>query len=126
MPRRKPLDATTIAPDKTVCCSFCRKDRHKVAKMVSGPGVYICEACVALSARVLTGKPTAAFAGWSALSDDEFLATLPAAAAAVDLAEEKLREHVAMVRQRGISWERIAGALGVTRQAAWGRFSGES
>ena len=116
----------TIAPKETVRCSFCRKDRSRVAKMVSGPGVYICEACIALCSRVLTGKPTAAFAGWSALNDEELVATLPAAAGAVDLAEEKLRQHVEMIRNRGISWERIAGALGVTRQAAWGRFSGES
>lgn len=107
-------------------CSFCRKDHRHVAMLVGGPGVYICDACVGLCQRVLTGKPTAAFAGWGSLSDDEFLATLPAAAAAVDAVEEKLFEHVAMLRARQISWERIAAALGVSRQAAWERFSRES
>lgn len=107
-------------------CSFCRKDQDHVAKLVAGPAVYICDACIALCSRVITGKPTAAFAGWQSLTDDEFLATLPAASAAVNAADEKLREHVTMLRQRGISWERIATALGVTRQAAWERFSAES
>jgi DNA invertase Pin-like site-specific DNA recombinase len=75
---------------------------------------------------VLTDKPTAPFAGWKRLTDDELLATLPASAEAVDFAAEKVREHVEMLRRRGVSWEKIATALGVTRQAAWERFSNES
>jgi hypothetical protein len=108
-----------------IVCTFCRKEHHQVATMVAGPGVHICDACIGLCNRMLSGKPTAAFGGWSALSDDEFLATLPAASAAVDISAGKLREHVDMLRQRGISWERIAAALGVSRQAAWERFSSE-
>ena len=104
-------------------CSFCFKSRDKVAKLVAGPGVHICDACVGLCQRVLTGKTTAALAGWDSLSDDEFLATVPAAAAAVDAAEDTLRDHVRMLRKRGISWDRIAGKLGVSRQAVWERFS---
>ncbi len=121
------MDVTTVprgAPAPV--CSFCRKERRDVAQLVAGPGVHICDACIALCSRLLTGKPTAAFAGWAALSDEELLATLPAAEAAVAGAEKSLRDHVEMIRRRGISWERIAGVLGVTRQAAWGRFSGES
>jgi ClpX C4-type zinc finger len=111
--------------DKIACCSFCRRDHKEVGQLVAGPGVHICEACVALCSRLLTGKPTAAFTGWQALSDEEFLATLPAAEAALEVSAEKLHEHVGMLRQRGISWERIAAALGVSRQAAWERFSNE-
>jgi hypothetical protein len=125
MPRKKPMQdsAKTAA---IVRCSFCRKTRSRGAKLVAGPGVHICEACVALCSRVLTGKPTAAFAGWKSLSDEELLATLPAACAALDAAEDTLHAHVAALRRRGTSWERIAGALGVSRQAAWERFSTES
>src|SRR2546422_5336424 len=100
-------------------CSFCRKDRADAGELVAGPGVHICGACVALCARVLTGKPTAAFTGWGSLSDDELLATLPAAAEAVQSADDGLRDHVRALRERGVSWERIASALGVSRQAAW-------
>jgi DNA-directed RNA polymerase specialized sigma24 family protein len=120
------MQTTSPAANTPLYCSFCRKDRHHVQKLVGGPGVYICDACVGLCNRVLTGKPTAAFAGWDSLTDDEFLATLPAAAAAVDAVEQELREHIVMLRRRGLSWERIATALGVTRQAAWERFSDES
>jgi hypothetical protein len=125
MARRKKME-TSAQPKLLLRCSFCRKDQHHVTQLVAGPDVHICEACVGLCTRVLTGKPTAAFAGWDSLTDEEFLATLPAAAAAVDTVEEKLFEHVAMLRKRQISWERIAAALGVSRQAAWERFSRES
>ena len=123
------MEKTTTPPTPEraeLSCSFCRKDRRHVTMLVAGPGVHICDACVALCSRVLTGKPTAAFAGWDSLSDEELLATIPAAAAAVGDAEKKLRDHVDASRRRGTSWERIATTLGVTRQAAWARFSTES
>ena len=116
----------TTAPKSLARCSFCGKDRNQVAMLVAGPGVHICDACVALCQRVFTGKTTYAFVGWKALTDEELLAALPASSAAVDSVEQKLREHVALLRDRGLSWERIAAALGVTRQAAWERFSRES
>jgi ClpX C4-type zinc finger len=125
MQRRRSMQVTT-APKDALSCSFCRKERHQVAKLVAGPGVHICDACVALCSRVLTDKPTAPFAGWKALTDDELLATLPASAEAVDLAAENVRDHVEMLRSRGVTWEKIAAALGVSRQAAWERFSNES
>ena len=107
------MKATRASGKELLTCSFCGKARHEVAMLVAGagPGVHICDACVALCSRMLTGKPTAASAGWNALTDDEFLATLPASAEAVDLAAEKMREHVEMLRHRGISWEKIAAAL---------------
>jgi hypothetical protein len=42
--------------------------------------------------------------------------------------ESSQREQIASVsacRDAGYSWEAIGGALGMTRQAAWQRFSGE-
>jgi ClpX C4-type zinc finger len=113
-------------PTPSLHCSFCGKDREKTGMLVAGPGVHICDACVGLCNRLLTGKPTAAFDGWSALTDDELVAALPASAAAVDAVEDKLRNHVSELKQRGVSWDRIAAALGVSRQAAWERFSDQN
>ena len=117
---------TAASPELTLRCTFCGKAHQEVGMLVAGPGVHICDGCVALCNRMMTGKPTAPFAAWASFGDDDLLATLPAAAAAVAGAEEKLREHVDALRGRGVSWERIAGALGVSRQAAWERFSRES
>jgi len=34
-------------------CSFCRKDADNVKKLVAGPRVYICDACVAIANRLM-------------------------------------------------------------------------
>ena len=34
-------------------CSFCGKSEDEVAKLVAGPRVYICDACVALARRLM-------------------------------------------------------------------------
>lgn len=39
--------------------------------------------------------------------------------------EAQLREVVPVLRERGISWTQIGHALGITKQSAWERFSGE-
>ena len=36
-----------------LCCSFCNKDKDAVAKLVAGPGVYICDECVGLCVEIL-------------------------------------------------------------------------
>jgi hypothetical protein len=33
---------------EALTCSFCSKDQSQVAKLVAGPGVYICNDCVEL------------------------------------------------------------------------------
>lgn len=109
---------------KPLFCSFCRKDERAVAKLIGGPGVYICNACVGLCNRILDGKPAPPFPGWDALSDEDLLATLRPAAAAVGAVGDTLQQHVDMLRRRGVTWERIGKALGMSRQSAWERFSG--
>jgi ATP-dependent Clp protease ATP-binding subunit ClpX len=104
-------------------CSFCRKDQDRVEKLIAGPGIYICDACVGLCNRILAGKKTPPFAGWESLSDRELLATLVPAAKAVDTVREVLQEHVDLLRSRGVSWAQIGEALGISRQAAWERFA---
>jgi hypothetical protein len=104
-------------------CSFCRKSEAAVEKLIGGPGVYICDACVELCNRILAGKPAPPFAGWDALSDGELLATLRPSAAAVDAVRDVMQQHVDLLRKRGVSWSQIGDALGMSRQAAWERFS---
>lgn len=36
----------------TLYCSFCGKSHHEVAQMIAGPEVFICDACVDLSATI--------------------------------------------------------------------------
>jgi len=109
-------------------CSFCLKPNTEVTTMVAGPGVYICDGCVALCAQVIEGKPAAVpqLAPWEhAVSADEVLANLPRVAAASAQVEHNLTEWVRRARALGATWARIGDALGMARQSAWERFSGE-
>ena len=38
---------------KLLYCSFCGKDETRVAKLVAGPKVYICDACVATASEII-------------------------------------------------------------------------
>jgi hypothetical protein len=41
-----------------LACSFCGKHQHEVRKLIAGPGVYICDPCVALAENVISsGDP---------------------------------------------------------------------
>jgi len=109
----------------TVCCSFCIKDKDAVGKLVAGPGVYICNECVDLCNQIIAMEPAPEFGGWSELPDEEHLASLARIQAVVSQVDAAVHEHVEILRARGISWTRIGEALGVSKQAAWERFSGE-
>ncbi|MBO0868698.1 MAG: hypothetical protein J2P15_09055 [Micromonosporaceae bacterium] len=115
-------------------CSFCGTPEHQVEKIIAGPGVYICDACVELCSEILAevrGTPSGApsrprqIADAAAMSDDELLERLPRCARTGAEAEASLRRLVLQARGRGITWARIGSALGMTRQSAWERFSGE-
>ena len=108
-------------------CSFCGKADSEVAKLIAGPGVYICDECVGLCNDILNevaGKPVVGrtFGDWN---DDELLLQLKPRANVVKQAEASMTDIVRILRDRTVTWARIGEALGVSRQAAWERFSGE-
>ena len=37
-----------------LACSFCGKSAAEVSKLVAGPKVYICDACVAAASRIMS------------------------------------------------------------------------
>ncbi|MEC3982541.1 ClpX C4-type zinc finger protein [Amycolatopsis sp. H20-H5] len=109
-------------------CSFCRKPNAEVEKLVAGPGVFICDGCVALASQVIAGAPESPspVAPWDLeMTLDAVLAALgPVAAAGVQV-ERNLGLWVAKARSLKGTWSQIGQALGMTRQSAWERFSGE-
>jgi hypothetical protein len=121
----------------TLYCSFCRKGKEAVTKLIAGPGVYICDECVGLCSLILADSPEKAesageaeekapvFGAWNERPDDELLASLGQVQAVVSQADAAVHDYVDTLRARGISWTRIGEALGVSKQAAWERFSGE-
>ncbi len=117
----------------TMACSFCLKSPGQVDKMVAGPGVFICNECIGLCNDILAQEgankrePTDySVATWQQrLSDEELLSTMPKIQAAAAQVQQHLTAWVRQARERGITWTRIGEALGMTRQSAWERFSGE-
>lgn len=109
-------------------CSFCLRPNAAVGTLVAGPGVFICNDCVALAEAVIADKPAKVerLALWEhPMSDDELLALLPRVAAAGAQVERTLTALVHKARSQRVTWARIGQALDMTRQSAWGRFSSE-
>ncbi len=125
---------------EAVRCSFCGKSQFDVAKVVAGPGTFICNECIELCNQILAGDANRtrakegetapsdappALRAWEGLSDDELLAEMVRSHAAHDQVDRAVARYVAELRARGVTWARIGAALGMTRQSAWERFSGE-
>jgi hypothetical protein len=122
-------DSPNLAPGAsrlgTLCCSFCSKDKDAVVKLVAGPGVYICNECVDLCTQIVATETTPQIHVWHERPDDELLASLARVQAVVPQIDAAMHDYVDILRARGVSWTRIGAALGVSKQAAWERFSGE-
>jgi hypothetical protein len=109
---------------KRLFCSFCGKDSASVKALIAGPGVFICDECVAVCNQCLDGQTvTPPNAAWDHYSDAMLLDQLRQSSAIADSAGEFLHLHVEALRKRGVQWAAIGKALGISRQAAWERFS---
>jgi ATP-dependent Clp protease ATP-binding subunit ClpX len=107
-------------------CSFCGKPSEAVAKVIAGPGVFICNICVDLCNDILTeqGVPSgSSIPNWETMGVADILDRLPRLATVAQQAETSVRAGVVRLREQGVTWERIGGALDMTRQSAWERFS---
>jgi ATP-dependent Clp protease ATP-binding subunit ClpX len=109
-------------------CSFCRKSQHQVAKLIAGPVVFICDECVAICNKVLAQVGDGAHdfpkSDWPAnLPSENLLALLKTQIATVEDTRERLQVSIDILRKRDVSWADIGTALGISRQAAWERFS---
>ena len=103
-------------------CSFCRKPESQVQRLIGGHNVAICDACVGICNRILEATPVP-FAGWEKMSDEQLLQSLKPASQAMEATRTLLQEQVETLRKRDVSWADIGQALGISRQAAWERFS---
>ena len=110
-------------------CSFCFKPNTEVETLVAGPGVFICDACVALCQRIIEDKSGPSPVQLSPFermeSVAEVLRELPQVAKAGAQVDQYLTSGVRRARELGASWARVGEAFGMTRQSAWERFSGE-
>ena len=103
-------------------CSFCKKNQTSVKKLIAGPGVYICNECIALCDDILEMELVEPRAATPNRSFDELLADLPALAHTAALVEGDLGRRVRRLRELGIDWTAIGGTLGLSADEARRRF----
>jgi hypothetical protein len=72
---------------------------------------------------IIAGEPAREFTAWDEQPDDELLASMARTQAVVAQVDAAIHDHASVLRSRGVSWTRIGQALGVSKQAAWERFS---
>ena len=90
--------------------------------LVAGPGVFICDQCVDLCMQVVEGRSGGRSFTYPQPNDPEaLLRQLQQARTLLD----GLGPIVQKLRRKDVSWARIGSSLGISRQAAWERFSGE-
>lgn len=114
--------------EKTIFCSFCRKSEHEVSRLIAGPACFICGECISRCNEVLVDAkdlpPHPPRIDWpKALPDDALLKFLGSQDKMYQELRERVQETVDILREREVSWNDIGAALGVSRQAAWERFS---
>ena len=122
--------------DGLLRCSFCSKSQKEVKKLIAGPGVYICDECLDLCNEIMNGqyesegsvrseKVSRALGTAPDAPAEEMLDELARSAGQFLPMERHLEELVRQLREKGTTWARIGESLGMSRQAAWARFSGE-
>jgi ClpX C4-type zinc finger len=112
----------TLKRRRSLRCSFCGRRDSEVSKLFGGPKVHICDVCVGVCNRILEATPVT-FAGWDAMTNEQLLGALRPANATIEATRCVLQTQVDTLRGREISWADIGAALGISRQAAWERFS---
>lgn len=81
--------------------------------------------CVRLSEEILTDEAAGSLEDMDGQSDDELLDSMVRLHQSRDNIERTVSRYVRALRDRGVTWTRIGGALGISRQSAWERYSGE-
>ena len=108
-------------------CSFCGKRGTDDTRFAGGLGALMCTDCLESFTAAFAAPENAhvTIIGWSDedMSDADMLARLPLIASTASQVDRYLRAWVARIRERHISYAEIGKALGVSRQAAWERFS---
>ena len=124
-----PADQETPAwrKRKYTRCSFCGKGQDQVRKLVAGPGVFICDQCIALCQEVLEDDaPTKPWDEREGAVADLLLDLLRRDASDHKLTDTQRQGAVDQLREKHVTWTRIGEAIGLSRQEMWERFSREN
>src|SRR5579871_916148 len=110
----------------TMQCSFCGKPAAEVAKLIAGPGIFICNECVALCDKIIADEQNktqdpAQLLTPETVTKDMLISILTGYNGAFERVDRTMQEIVDLLREQDVSWATIGEALSVSRQAAWKR-----
>jgi ATP-dependent Clp protease ATP-binding subunit ClpX len=97
-----------------------------VKKIITGPGVYICDECVVLCVEIMAednSQPAKLIQPEGAI--DDALDRMVALHRSREQVDKEVATAVRALRGRGVTWTKLGAALGISRQSAWERYSGE-
>lgn len=116
--------------DVTYHCSFCAKSQREVKKLVAGPAVFVCDECVRLCSKIIAETPDPGpdtqppkIKGFETFPTAKLIGLLRPQVRTCEETRAVLQRSIDILRERKVSWAAIAEALGISRQAAWERFS---
>jgi ATP-dependent Clp protease ATP-binding subunit ClpX len=116
--------------DVTYHCSFCGKSQREVKKLVAGPAVFVCDECVRLCGKIIVETPDPGpdtpppkIKGFETFPTAKLIELLRPQVRTCEETRAVLQRSIDILRERKVSWAAIAEALGISRQAAWERFS---
>lgn len=110
-------------------CSFCATPggTGTDVELIGGLGAHICVPCLNDFHEIMQDPERVAAAKksmpWDRMAETELLATLPRILASAEQNAFFAQEWVDLLRERGVTWAEIGRVLGVSRQAAWERFT---
>jgi len=107
-------------------CSFCGQAGSRKNRLAGGLGAMICMDCLESyyqDSRSASRVARATRPVWDEMSDAELLSKLPLILQSAAQNADFANDWVGLIRARQISWAEIGKVLGVSRQAAWERFS---
>lgn len=109
-------------------CSFCGKKQAECKKLIAGPGVFICDECTDLCNEII-GEESSGKAPTPLERPERTEAQEIERMVGLHSSKEQVDREVAAavrgLRGRGVTWTRIGESLGMTRQSAWEKYSGE-
>lgn len=107
-------------------CSFCGLIGTSETRFAGGLGAMMCTDCLVTyyeNYRSHDGAEAVSTPPWDKMSDPEMLSTLPLIAATAEQVNTFMGDWIQLLRERNLSWAAIGKAMGISRQAAWERFT---
>jgi hypothetical protein len=112
----EPDTTTTTTRTATATCTFCGKGNTDVKKLIAGPGVFICDECVALCVDIIAIEvpaqdKEAREQAYREQPISEMLALLPGMTKTAARVEAELARWIRRAVQRGATWDQVADSL---------------